>query len=186
MHGRLCGEWIVNSGLYGNYWLRNKLIRCPPKQWLRIFPDCTSTLTDISIRYFDWNLGRTEIENKRCCEMPHVLAHGFRYWHWDWEAVARISVAPWAHVCVVHMLPLSSETGEGALASHEEAFLSLSNVSLPSGDLLSAKWQCPQVMHYSAATWGPQMCCGSSSQDVLCPGDNVPVFGLFFCFNASG
>lgn len=23
------------------------------------------------------------------------------------------------------------------------------------------------------------MCCGSNSQDVLCPGDNVPVF--FFC-----
>lgn len=136
---------------------------------------------------FDESLGRTEIENKRYCEMPHVLARGFWYWHRDWEAVAHISVATWAHLCVVHMLPVSSETGEGALASHEEAFLSLSNVSFPSGDLLSTKWQCPQVMHYSAATWGPQMCCGSSSQDVLCPGNNVPVLGVFlFCFNASG
>lgn len=131
---------------------------------------------------FYGNLGRTEIENKRCCEMPRVLAHGFWCWHWDGEAVAPISAATWAHVCVVHMLPLSSETGEGALASHEEAFLSLSNVNFPSGDLWSTKWQCPQVMHYSAATWGPQMCCGFSSQDVLCPGDIVPGFFVLFSF----
>lgn len=53
---------------------------------------------------FYGNLGRTEIENKRCCEMPRVLAHGFWCWHWDGEAVAPISAATWAHVCVVHML----------------------------------------------------------------------------------
>ena len=33
---------------------------------------------------FDGNLGRTEIENKRCGEMPRVLAYGFWYWRWDW------------------------------------------------------------------------------------------------------
>lgn len=52
--------------------------------------------------------------------------------------------------------------------------------AFPSGDLLSTKWQCPQVMHYSAATWGPQMCCGSSLQDVLCPGNIVPLFSFYY------
>lgn len=122
----------------------------------------------------DGNLGKTELENERCYEMPCVLAQAFG------TGAGRLCISPatWAHVCGAHMLPLPSETGEGALASHEEAFWSLSNVSFPPGDLLSTKWQCPQVMHYSAATWGPQMCCASSSQDVLCPGDMAPVLGL--------
>lgn len=128
-----------------------------------------------------WKSG-TEVENKRCCEMPCVLAQAFG------TGAGRLFISPatWAHVCAAHMLPLPSETGEGALASHEEAFWSLSNVSFPPGDLLRTKWQCPQVMHYSAATWGPQMCCASSSQDVLCPGDVVPLFWGWFCFSASG
>lgn len=84
----------------------------------------------------DGKLGRTEIENERCCEMPRVLAEAF-----GTEAGRLcLSTATWAHVCAVHMFPLPSETGEGALASHEEAFWSLSNVSFPPGDLLSTKW----------------------------------------------
>lgn len=64
----------------------------------------------------------------------HVSWHSF--WHWGWEAVPQ-------HSYMSSCLCSPSETGEGALAPHEEAFWSLSNVSFPPGDLLSTEWQCP-------------------------------------------
>lgn len=131
-------------------------------------------------------LVRAEIENKRWHLIAHIRACGFQYWHRGQEAVAYISVTTWAHVCAVRMLPHFPVKQERMRWHHMKKLFVSFKCQLFSGDTLSTRWQCPQVMYCSAATWGPQMCCGSNSQDVLCPGDNVPVFFLFVCFNASG